>query len=109
VADGGGASFDRTGADVAGCKNPGKTGFEWSGSPFVFAPRWRVSDFGAGFNESFLVALDFRRQPLCAWASADHRKYRRRFDCLALSCFCVFQLDLLESLVAEHFSNLCPV
>ena len=29
------------------------------------------------FDKSFLVPLDFRRQPLCAWTSADHRENGR--------------------------------
>src|ERR1051326_8693758 len=90
-------------ADIAGAENSWQTGFESSGSPFVFAPCWRVSDVCAGFDEAFLVALDPRRQPLGAWASTDRGKYSRRLDRATFPCARVFQFDLLELLVAEHF------
>src|ERR1700757_3803281 len=109
LADSRGATLDGPGTHIAGCENSWKTGFERSGSPFVFAPCWCFSDVRTGLDESLLVTLNFRRQPFCAWASADHRKDRRRFNRATLSCFCVFQLDLLKPLVTEHLANFCSI
>ena len=103
------ATLHRSRANVAGCKNSRKTRFKRSGTVFVFAPRWCFSDLGTGFDESFLVPLDFRRQPLCAWASADHGKHRRRSNDSSLACFGIFQFDLFQLFSAGHFADLSVV
>src|SRR4029453_3526097 len=103
------ATLHRSRADVAGGKDSGKTCFKRSGAAFVSAPRWCFSDIGTSLDESLIVPLDFRWQPLCAWAGANHLKDRWRFDSATLPCFRVFQFDLLELLVAKHLSNLCSI
>jgi hypothetical protein len=101
-----GTTLDRSGADVASCKDSGETRFERSGAAFVFAPRWSFSDLGTSFNESFFVPLNFRRQPRCAWASANHGKHSRRSNHSALACLGIFQFDLFQLLSAGHFADL---
>ena len=64
-----GATFHGSRADVASGKDSRETRLKRSGAAFVFAPRRGFRDLGTGFDESFLVPLDFRRQPLCAWQS----------------------------------------
>src|SRR5215208_563200 len=101
-----GATLDRSGADVASCKDSGETRFERSGPPFVFAPRWGFSDVATSFNESFFVSLNFRRQPVGAWASPNHGKNRRRSNDSALACLTIFQFDLFQLFSAGHFADL---
>src|SRR4029077_755278 len=101
-----GATLHRSRADVAGCKDSGETRFERSGSPLVFAPRWRFDDVATSFDESFLVPLDFRRQPVCAWASTDHGKHRGRPNNSALARLGIFKFDLFQLFSAGHFADL---
>src|SRR4029077_19499622 len=105
-ADGCGATLDRSRADIASGKNSWKTRFERSGAAFVFAPGWCFSDIGTGLDESLAVPLDFRRQPLCAWARADHGKHRGGSNDSALACLGIFQFDLFQLFSARHFANL---
>src|SRR4029077_18560745 len=84
------ATLHRSGADIAGGKDSRKTRFERSGTAFVFAPRWGFDDIATSFDESFLVSLNFLRQPLCAWPSANHGKHRRRSNDSALACLGIF-------------------
>ena len=79
---------------------------------FVRMPRWRPGDASSGFDESFVVALDFRWQPFSAWFRADHGKDSRRSNLSALACLRIFQLDLFELFSAKHLADLrrlrCP-
>ena len=60
---------------------------------FARLPCWRRSDARPGLDESFVVPLDFWRQPFGAWFRADHRKNSRRSDLSALACLRIFQFD----------------
>jgi hypothetical protein len=91
-----GATLHRSRADVASCKDSRETRFKRSGAVFVFAPRWGFRDLGSSFDESFFVPLNFRRQPLRAWAGADHGKNGRRSHNSALACLGIFQFDLFQ-------------
>ena len=103
------ATLHRSRADVAGGKDSGETRFKRSGAAFVFAPRWGFRDVATSFDESFFVPLNFRRQPLCAWAGADHGKNRRRLNDSALACLGIFQFDLFQLFSAGHFADLSVV
>ncbi len=56
-----GAAFDRSGAHVTSCKNSRQARLEWTRLMLARAPGWRVDNGRAGFDESFVVTLDFRR------------------------------------------------
>ena len=103
------ATLYRSRADVAGGKDSRKTRFKRSGAAFVFAPRWGFRNLGTSFDESFFVSLNFRRQPLCAWACANHGKHRRRSNDSTLACLGIFQFDLFQLFSAGHFADLSVV
>ena len=73
---------------------------------FVRLPRGRLGDANPGFDESFVVALNFLRQPFSAWFRADHGKDSRRSNLSALAGLRVFQLDLFELFSAKHLADL---
>ena len=60
------------------------------------SPRSELGNERSRFDETFLVALNFRRQPFRAGRRADHRKNRRRLDRAAFTGLRVFQFDRLE-------------
>src|SRR5437879_4740680 len=105
-ADCGGTTFHRAGAHIARSKNSWQTCFKRTGLMFTRLPGWRRGHAGPGFDESFVVALDFGRQPVRAWACADHGKHSRRSNLSAFAVLRIFQLDLFELFSAKHFADL---
>ena len=105
-ADSRGAALHGSRTNIASGKNSWKTRFKRSGAAFVFAPRRCFHDVATRFDESFFVSLNFRRQPLCARAGADHGKHRRRPNDSALACLGIFQFDLFQLFAAGHFPDL---
>src|SRR5438045_8939746 len=73
---------------------------------FTRPPGWRRGHAGPGFDESVVVALDFGRQPVRAWACANHGKHSRRSNRSALAGLRIFQLDLFERFSTGHFADL---
>src|SRR5207245_1608646 len=87
-------------------KNSWQTCFKPAGLMFTRLPGWRRGHAGPGFDESFVVALDFGRQPVRAWAGADHGKHSRRSNLSAFAVLRIFQLDLFELFSTRHFADL---
>src|SRR5256884_5840556 len=73
---------------------------------FTRLPSRRRARAGPGLDESFGVALDFRRQPVRAWSRADHGKHSRRSNVSAFAVLRIFQLDFFEFFPAKHFADL---
>src|SRR5437016_2015047 len=73
---------------------------------FTRLPGRRRGHAVPSFNESFVVALDFGREPVRAWSCADHGKHRRRSTRSAFAVLRIFQFDLFELFPAEHFADL---
>src|SRR5690242_16137161 len=108
-ADSSGATLHRSGAYIAGGKDSWKTRFKRSRAALVFAPRRCFHDVVPSFDETFFVSLNLRRQPVCAWAGANHRKNGRRPYDLAFAGFCILQLDLFQLFSAGHLADLSVV
>src|SRR5712675_1534672 len=72
---------------------------------FTGLPGWRRNHAGPGLDESFVVALDFGRQPVRAWSCADHGKHSWRSNVSAFAVLRIFQLDFFEFFPAKHFAD----
>ena len=108
-ADCSGTTFHRTGAHVARSKNSWQTCFKRAGLMFTRLPSRCGDHADSGFDESFVVALDFRRQPVRAWSCADHGKHSRRSNVSAFAILGIFQLDFFKFFPARHFAYLSLV
>src|SRR5437868_11280017 len=73
---------------------------------FTRLPGRRRGHADPGFDESFVVALDFGRQPVRAWSCADHGKHSRRSNVSAFAVLSIFQLDFFEFFPAKHSADL---
>ena len=54
------ATFNRAGSNIARRKNMGQAGLERARLAFALFPRGRIHHGGSGFDESSIVAFDFR-------------------------------------------------
>src|SRR5215469_13339973 len=105
----GGTTFNRSRTNIARSENARQTCLEWAGLVLGCLPRWCSGHARPGFDKSFVVALDFRRQPFGAWFRANHRKNSRCSKRSAFASLRIFQLDLFELFFAGHFADLCLV
>src|SRR5207245_7363671 len=87
-------------------KNSWQTCFKPAGLMFTRLPGRRRGHAGPGFDESFVVALDFGRQPVRAWSCADHGKHSRRSNVSAFAVLRIFQLAFFELFSPKPFADL---
>src|SRR5947209_14343927 len=72
---------------------------------FTRLPSRRRGHAGPGFDESFVVAVDFGRQPVRAWSCADHGKHSRRSNVSAFVVLRIFQLNFFKFFPAKHLDR----
>ena len=102
-ADCSGTTFHRAGAHVARSKNSWQTCLKRAGLMFARLPGRRPGHARPGFDESFVVALDFRRQPLRAWSSRRSWKTQPAFEPCRRSPSAYFPARFLRAFSRQTF------
>ena len=103
---GGGAAFDRAGADIPGGEDAGAARLQRAGCAGGIFPGGCGGDGVTGFDEASFVALDLGREPVGAGLGTDHGKDGRRLDGAPFVRLGVLQFHGFEDFAADHFADL---